>query len=133
MTWAVCDATLNSGSNSETIAVLDADIETLTATKNTVKITLVKAAFESAVVILTVVRVSPCSVPFFVPAHQQRDQNEMIDNDALVELAKYCVKMCHMLKGVTQGMDANRLSGPSEKVIEDFGRYVNQLSPRYRQ
>ena len=129
MTWVVGDPTPDSGSNSATIAVLDADIETLTATKNTVKIKLVKAAFESAVVILTVVRVRPCSIPFFMPADEQRDQNEVIDNDALVELAKYCVKACHVLKDVTQEMDANSLSSPSEKAINDFGRCVDQLSP----
>ena len=132
MSWVVGDPTPYSGSNSATIAVLDADIESLTATKNTVKIKLIKAVFESAVVILTVVRVSSFSIPFFMLTYQQRDQNEMIDNDALVELAKDCVEACHVLKGVTQGMDANRSSGPSEKVVEDFVRCVDQLSPHYR-
>ena len=49
----------------------------------------------------------------------------MIDDDALVELAKYCAKTCHVLKRVTQGRGADNLSGSSRKAIEDLRRYVN--------
>ena len=54
--WAV-GGTPNPGSNSATTAVLNADIEALTAAKNTVEIAPAKAAFESTIVILTLVRV----------------------------------------------------------------------------
>ena len=47
----------------------------------------------------------------------------MINDDALVELARSCARTCHMLKDVTKGMNAGSLSGPS-KTIEDFGRYI---------
>ena len=49
----------------------------------------------------------------------------MIDDDALVGLAKHCAKTCHVLKKVTQGRDADNLSGSSRKAIEDLRRYVN--------
>ena len=49
----------------------------------------------------------------------------MIDDDALVELARSCARTCHMLKNATQGRDADSLSGSSAKAIEDFGRYVS--------
>ena len=44
-------------SNSATIAVLNTEIVTLTATNNAVEITPAKAAFESTIAILTLVRV----------------------------------------------------------------------------
>ena len=55
----------NVGSRSTTTVVLNADIETLTAIKDTLEIIPVKAVFESVIVILTLVRVrdpvlSPC-------------------------------------------------------------------------
>ena len=49
----------------------------------------------------------------------------MINDDALVELAKCCARTCHVLKDVTQGKDTNILSGSSRKAIEDLGRYVD--------
>ena len=51
----------------------------------------------------------------------------MINDDALVELAKYCARACHVLKDVTQGRDVDSLSGPSRKAIEDLERYVDLL------
>ena len=57
----------------------------------------------------------------------------MINDDALVELAGYCARTCHVLKDVTQERDADDLSGPSKKVIEDFGRYVNLAHSLCRQ
>jgi hypothetical protein len=56
---------LSVGSCSTTTSVLNADIDTLTATKNTLEIIPVKAVFESVILILTLVRVrdpalSPC-------------------------------------------------------------------------
>ena len=51
----------------------------------------------------------------------------MIYDDALAELPEYCAKTCHMLKDVIQERDADNLSGPSWKAIEDLGRYVDLL------
>ena len=56
--WAAGDPPLNPESNSATTTVLNTNIETLTAAKNTVEITPVKGAFELAIAILTLVRVS---------------------------------------------------------------------------
>ena len=49
----------------------------------------------------------------------------MINDVALVELVEYCTRACHVLKDVTRGRDADGLSGPSRKAIEDLGRYAN--------
>jgi hypothetical protein len=51
------------GSRSTTTAVLNADIETLTAAKDTLKIIPVKVVFESVIVILTLVRVRDPVLP----------------------------------------------------------------------
>ena len=49
----------------------------------------------------------------------------MINDDGLVELAKYCAETCYVLRNVAQGRDPDGLSGPSKKGIEDLGRYVH--------
>ena len=46
-----------------------------------------------------------------------------------MELAKDCVRVCHVLKSVIEGMDADNLSGPSKKRVEDLGRCVNTAQP----
>lgn len=46
----------------------------------------------------------------------------MIEDVLLVDLAKICVKTCHILKTLTEGGDVNDLSGPNKKQIEDLGR-----------
>jgi len=61
--WAVDDTPPNSEYNTATTAMLNTDIETLTASKDTVKATPVKAVFESVIAILTLVRVR-LLVPF---------------------------------------------------------------------
>jgi len=53
----------------------------------------------------------------------------MINDDALMEPAKYCARTCHVLKDVIQERDVDSLSGPSKKAIEDLGRYVNPAHP----
>ena len=55
--WAVSDPIPNPESNSATTATLDSYIKNLTAAKITVEIPAVKATFESAIVILTLIRV----------------------------------------------------------------------------
>jgi hypothetical protein len=67
----------DAGSHSATTAVLDAEIETLSAAKDTSEIIPVKVVFESVVVILTLVRVrvpvlSPCSRPLLNNAIRTR-------------------------------------------------------------
>ena len=49
----------------------------------------------------------------------------MIEDDSFVELAKTCVKTCHVLKTVTNGRDIDNSSGPSKRRIEDLGRCVD--------
>lgn len=49
----------------------------------------------------------------------------MIKEDSFVELAKTCIRACHMLKAATEGRGVENLNGPSKKGIEDLGRYVN--------
>ena len=48
-----------------------------------------------------------------------------MNDDALVELAKYCARVCHVLKNATQGKNTDSLSGSSRKAIEDLRRYVD--------
>ena len=66
--WPISDPIPNHESNSTTTAALDSYIKTLTTAKITVEILAVKATFESAIVILTLVRVRilvlppPCSI-----------------------------------------------------------------------
>ena len=52
----------------------------------------------------------------------------MTNEDSFVELARDCVRACHVLKTMTEGRDADNLSGSSERRIEqigDLGRCVN--------
>ena len=51
----------------------------------------------------------------------------MTNDDGLVELAGYCARTCLVLKDVTQGRDADGLSGPSKEAVEDLGRYVEPV------
>ena len=68
--WVAGDPIPNPKSNSATTAVLNTDIETLIVAKNTVEVTPVKAAFESTIAILTLVRMSaPVLPPFFLPTY----------------------------------------------------------------
>jgi hypothetical protein len=53
----------------------------------------------------------------------------MIDDDAYVELAKFCTGACHVLKTATGGRDVGSLSGPSKEQIEDLGRCVDPAKP----
>ena len=54
-------------SHSVTTAVLNADIETLTAFKDTIEVAPVKAVFESIIVILTLVKVRFLLFPLLHP------------------------------------------------------------------
>ena len=109
-----------------TVLALNADIETLTTARDATETTPVKTTFKSAVFILTLVRVRlPVLFHLSTPPYLQYDQDEMINDDALVELAKSCARACNVLKNVTQGRDMNGLSSPSKKAVEDLGRYAN--------
>jgi len=48
----------------------------------------------------------------------------MVDDDAFVELAKYCVRACHVLKTATEGRNVDSLNRPAKKAIEDLEGYV---------
>ena len=48
----------------------------------------------------------------------------MADDDAFVELAKYCVRACHVLKTVTEGRGMDGLSGPAKKAVESLEKYI---------
>lgn len=60
--WPAGNAAPNPKSGSAAAAVLNADIEILTTARNVVEITSVKTTFESAIAILTLVRVG---LPFY--------------------------------------------------------------------
>ena len=51
----------------------------------------------------------------------------MVNEYSFVELARACVRACHVLKAVTEGRSADNLSSPSKKKIEDLGRCVDQV------
>ena len=53
----------------------------------------------------------------------------MINDDALVELARHCARACNVLGDVIQGRDVNGLSSTSKKALEDLGRYANPANP----
>ena len=57
----------------------------------------------------------------------EHGQDEMIEEESFVELAKACVRACRVLKTATDGRDINDLSGPSRGQIEDLGRCVNLI------
>ncbi|KAF9643933.1 kinase-like protein [Thelephora ganbajun] len=105
--WAVGDP--------PTIAVLNAGIESLTASKETVQPNLVKSVFESVIVILTLVR------------------DEMIEEDSFVELAKLCVRTCHVLQTVIEGRDFDDLSGLIRRQIGDLGRTIRHIESVVRE
>jgi len=66
--WAVGDIPTNVAQHEMTTAVLNADIDTLTAFKDTIESIPVKGVFESVIGILTLVRVSlPTSFPLSRP------------------------------------------------------------------
>lgn len=46
-----------------------------------------------------------------------------------MELAKDCVRMCHVLKTVTEGKDGDDLNCPSSGQIEDLRRCVIRAQP----
>jgi len=56
----------------------------------------------------------------------------MIDDVAFVELAMYCVRVCHALKAVTETRDVDGLGGPLEEAIESLEKYVDPASPLCR-
>ena len=48
----------------------------------------------------------------------------MVDDDEFVELAKYCVRACHVLKTATEGRVMDNLNGPTQEAIEGLEKYV---------
>ena len=42
-----------------------------------------------------------------------------------MELAKACVRTCHVLRIAIEGVGVENLSGPSRRQAEDLGRCVN--------
>ena len=52
-------------------------------------------------------------------------QNEMVDDDALVELAQCCARACLVLKTVTVGEDGDDLREPVQKAIRRLEKYVD--------
>jgi len=53
----------------------------------------------------------------------------VIEEDLFAELAKTCVRTCHVLKTATDRRDIDSLSGPSRRQIEDLGRCVDPAKP----
>jgi len=53
----------------------------------------------------------------------------MIEEDPFVELAKTCVRTCHVLKAVTDGNNIliDGSSGPGRWQIEDLGKCVDPV------
>ena len=53
----------------------------------------------------------------------------MVDDDAFVELAKYCVRACHVLRTATEGRGIDGLSGPAKNAVESLEKYVVPAQP----
>ncbi|KAF9642627.1 hypothetical protein BDM02DRAFT_2008189 [Thelephora ganbajun] len=101
--------------HSATTAVLNAAIQSLTASKEMAENNLMKTIFESVLTILILVR------------------DEMIEEDSFVELAKLCVKACHVLQAVTEGRDFDDLSGHIRQQIEDLERTIRHIESAVRE
>ena len=123
--WAFGDAPSDTDSHSETIATLNADIQSLVTSKEIIRIAPVKAAFDSVIAVLTLVSVR-FLVPFslFQPLMDKHDQQETTEESSFVELARLCSRVCHVLDAMTQGRELDRL-GDLSLQIEDFRRCVD--------
>ena len=62
------------------------------------------------------------SIPIHTRTNRWDDQDGMLEEDSFLELAKACVRVCHVLKAVTEREGEGSLSGPSTRRIEDLGR-----------
>ena len=49
----------------------------------------------------------------------------MLEKDSFVELAKACVRACHVLKAMTEREDACNLNSTGTRRVEDLGRCDN--------
>ena len=103
---------------------MNTDIVTLTAAKGTLEIIPVKVLFESVIVILGLIRVSIIVLSHFFYSCPRYGQDKMVDDSAFVELAKYCVRACHMLKTVTEGRDVDSLNRLAKKAIKNLEGYI---------
>jgi len=56
----------------------------------------------------------------------------MIDDVALVELAKYCVRACHVLESATERRGVDSLSEPVKTAVESLKEYVHPAQPTCR-
>ena len=110
---------------SVTIAALNADVNILTAAQESLEVDPVNAMFETVIAVLVLVRV--CAFPLipFLRSPPPHLQNEMVDDDALVELVQCCARACLVLKTVTEGEDVDKLSEPVQKAIESLEKYVD--------
>ena len=126
--WAVGDISPDILDSSMTTAVLNASIETLTALNDVVETTSMREVFNSVIVILTLVRVRLLvPLPLLYPLILIGGDQDKIREDPLVELAKDCANVCHVLKSATEGRDVDNLDGPSKKRIEDLRRCVHPV------
>ncbi|KAF9643932.1 kinase-like protein [Thelephora ganbajun] len=113
--WAVGDPPSDIDYHSATTAVLNAAIQSLTASKEIVQPNLVESVFESVLAILTLVR------------------EEMTEEDSFVELAKLCVRTCHILQAVTEGRDFDNLSGHIRQQVEDLEGTIRHIESTVRE
>jgi hypothetical protein len=52
----------------------------------------------------------------------------MIDDEAYVELAKWCTRACHVLKTATDGRSVDSLTDSSKKQADNLGRCVHPVN-----
>ena len=126
--WAVGDTLPDAEHHSTKIAVLSADVESLTAVRDSVETTAIKTVFESVIDILTLVKVRMSVLPILTLAYRRQGQDE-VQEDSLVELAEDCIRACNVLKRATDGMGVDDSSGPSRKQIEDIERCADPAQP----
>ena len=127
--WAVGDVPPGVVNHTTTTTMLNADIETLTAFKDTVEATLMKGVFESVIGILTLVRVRVLTpLPFSHPLICDVTRTGM-KGDAFIELAKDCVRMCHTLKSSTEGNGTDNLAVSVRSESKIYKRVLIQFNP----
>ena len=53
----------------------------------------------------------------------------VIDDNAFVELAQYCARVCHVLKSATEGRNLDAWSEFVEKATGSLERFVGSVHP----
>lgn len=99
-------------SRSTTAPALNACIEALIVAKDNPKLAPAKVILESIIRILVIAR------------------DGMIEDQAFVQLAQRCLRMCHVLETMTKESDFSGLSEPLGKALGDLERTIYRVESK---